>query len=748
MLILLAAAVAAVWFFAHQDGSAPPESPPADTAVADPAAGPASGSPSISADGPAADEGAAVSPDEPVAIDERPVAAADQPTEPPAAEAAPTEPPAAPAEPAAPADAEPVPQWRGTRVGQEQEATIGSLARDSGFKLMCRLTNVGAAVVVAKLTDHFVTVDDKKLYESNLDDPVAYEQARQADPAKYRGHYTLCEPVILNKRSVGALAIGEVYVEIVGQDGATGPSVKVDLSGRKWQLVEPGEGNDPNSATFFYTISHGLADDLEDILRIYKTYTVNLDDYTIEMSIRLENLSPYEVAVALDQIGPTGLPKEDIRGEGRRAAYGWFAAEDQTVEVKLDSRKDHLDHKDVKLDSRRVVNQSDKGYRPVLWTGTTNKYFASLMYLRPDESAEDYSEGSLAAGSWREEFYVQAAGRDDGRAFLTGVKIGAKGRVALPAGASKQVHLAVYAGPKDRSIFVDADNKLFKPLYGQLDYISTIEFGGCCGLCTMTWLAMKVIWLLGVIAGVAFNNYGVAIIVLVVVVRLCLHPLTKKSQVSMMKMQKLQPQIQKLREKYADDKDTLNKEMMRIYKEQGATPLLGCLPMLLQMPILIALFTGINASVALRHAAFLPVWITDLAAPDALFSWGKDIPWIGSDFNLLPILLCGVMFLQTKMNPQMAGQQAGGGQQAQQAKMMKIMMPAMMLVFFYKAPSGLTLYFMASMAAGVGDQWAVRRHIRAQEEIQAATETTIEAPGKAARGHRPKKPKDPYKTGF
>ena len=263
------------------------------------------------------------------------------------------------------------------------------------------------------------------------------------------------------------------------------------------------------------------------------------------------------------------------------------------------------------------------------------------------------------------------------------------------------------------------------------------------------WLSRKVIWLLSVIAGMTGDNYGVAIIVLVLLVRLCLHPLTKKSQVSMMKMQKLQPQIQKLRDKYGDDKETLNKEMMRIYKEQGAKPLLGCLPMLLQMPILIALFTGINASVQLRHAAFLPMWITDLAAPDRLFTWSRSLPLIGQSFNLLPVLLCVAMFFQTKMNPQMSGQQPASSEQAaQQQKMMKYMMPGMMLVFFYKAASGLTLYFMASTAAGVVDQWAVRRHIRQREEAQAATETTINMPGKAARGHRPKKPKDPFKTGM
>jgi len=258
------------------------------------------------------------------------------------------------------------------------------------------------------------------------------------------------------------------------------------------------------------------------------------------------------------------------------------------------------------------------------------------------------------------------------------------------------------------------------------------------------WLSRKVIWLMSVIAGATFNNYGVAIIVLVLLVRLCLHPLTKKSQVSMMKMQKLQPQIQKLRDKYADDKDALNKEMMRIYKEQGATPLLGCLPMLLQMPILVALYMGINASVQLRHAAFLPVWITDLAAPDSLFSWSKSLPLIGSSFNLLPVLLCVAMFFQTKLTPQMTQPTGASDQARQQQKMMRYMMPAMMLMFFYKAPSGLTLYIMASTAAGVLDQVMIRRHIRAKEAAEAAVETTVALPGKAARSSRPKKPKGPF----
>ncbi|MCD4699368.1 MAG: membrane protein insertase YidC [Phycisphaerae bacterium] len=191
--------------------------------------------------------------------------------------------------------------------------------------------------------------------------------------------------------------------------------------------------------------------------------------------------------------------------------------------------------------------------------------------------------------------------------------------------------------------------------------------------------------------------------------------------------------------------------MMKVYKEQGTTPLLGCLPMFLQMPILIALWTSINASVELRHAAFLPVWIIDLAAPDALIPFGGaafNIPLVGSmiglvtGFNLLPLLLCVVMYLQMKMNPQMSA--STSPQQQSSQTMMKYMMPGMMLVFFYNAPSGLNLYFMTSTFAGLLEQYVIRKHIREKEAAEAAAVTTVAMPGKRFRGQKPKKPKGPF----
>ena len=239
---------------------------------------------------------------------------------------------------------------------------------------------------------------------------------------------------------------------------------------------------------------------------------------------------------------------------------------------------------------------------------------------------------------------------------------------------------------------------------------------------------------------------------LVVLVRICLHPLTKKGQVQMVKMQKMGPAMQELKKKHANDKDKLNKEMMKFYKTQGATPLLGCLPMVLQMPIWIALYTSLNASVELRHAAFLPVWITDLAVPDKIitFSGSFTIPLIGGmmgpigSFNLLPLLLCVAMYLQTKLNPQMSG--AASPEQQSSQRMMKIMMPAMMLLFFYNMPSGLNLYIMASTSAGVIEQIVIRKHIRDREEREAAMETKVAMPGKYFRGKKPKKPKGPFQV--
>jgi YidC/Oxa1 family membrane protein insertase len=243
------------------------------------------------------------------------------------------------------------------------------------------------------------------------------------------------------------------------------------------------------------------------------------------------------------------------------------------------------------------------------------------------------------------------------------------------------------------------------------------------------------------------HNYGVVIIILVFLVRLVLHPITKKSQVSMSKMQKLGPKVEEIKKKYANNKTEMNKQMMALYRGQGASPIMGFLPMMLQMPIWIALWSAVYASIDLRGARFLPFWMTDLSMPDALVSFQTiTVPLLGwkiQSLNLLPLLMGVAFYLQQKLMPAQAGASANP-QAAQQQKMMMIMMPLLFPVMLYNGPSGVNLYIMASTFAGVIEQYVIRNHIRQKDEAESEglVATTSKTGGKVKK----KKPKPFFRT--
>lgn len=175
-------------------------------------------------------------------------------------------------------------------------------------------------------------------------------------------------------------------------------------------------------------------------------------------------------------------------------------------------------------------------------------------------------------------------------------------------------------------------------------------------------------------------NYGFVIIIFSILIKLILHPLTKKSYQSMSEMQFIQPKVNEIREKYKDDPQRMQREMMRLYKEHGINPLGGCLPMLLQMPLLFALFIVFRSTIQLRHQPFI-LWITDLSAPDKL-ALGVSLPLIGSSIHVLPVIMGITMIWQSKMSITDPKQ-----------KFMAYIMPAFMIFIFYNLPSGLNLYY-------------------------------------------------------
>ena len=202
-----------------------------------------------------------------------------------------------------------------------------------------------------------------------------------------------------------------------------------------------------------------------------------------------------------------------------------------------------------------------------------------------------------------------------------------------------------------------------------------------------------VVHVLNAIYGVV-GNYGVAIIIVTVLMRIIIFPLTLKQEKSMKKMRELQPELEKIKEKYKDNPQEYQQKTAELYRESGVNPLGGCLPLLIQMPVFVALYWAFSGNAIPADAKFL--WFT-LKQPDRLFMIGNFA------FNLLPILNVGVTYIQQKiMTSATSGQES-----SQQMQTMLYMMPLMMLFIFYKMPSGVTLYYLVSGALSLVQQYFI-----------------------------------------
>jgi YidC/Oxa1 family membrane protein insertase len=239
---------------------------------------------------------------------------------------------------------------------------------------------------------------------------------------------------------------------------------------------------------------------------------------------------------------------------------------------------------------------------------------------------------------------------------------------AVATGASATVTVPLYAGPEEQE-------KLAKIAPG-LDL--TIDYGW------LTVIAVPLFWFLAWLK-LWVGNWGVAIILLTVIIKLLFYPLSAASYRSMAKMRVLAPKLQKLKDQFGEDRQRLQQAMMALYKTEKINPLGGCMPIVVQIPVFIALYWVLLASVELRQAPFM-LWIDDLAAPD---------PWF-----ILPILMAVTMFVQTWLNPEPPD--------PVQARVMKIM-PIVFSVFFFFFPAGLVLYWLVNNVLSIAQQWQITR---------------------------------------
>jgi len=279
----------------------------------------------------------------------------------------------------------------------------------------------------------------------------------------------------------------------------------------------------------------------------------------------------------------------------------------------------------------------------------------------------------LPQGSATREFFTRALG---GGLYAVGVIVPVP---EIAAGATVQAGAPLYAGPQEQE-------KLAKLAPG-LELV--VDYGW------LTILAAPLFWLLSVIHKWV-GNWGVAIIILTVLIKLLFYPLSAASYRSMARMRVLAPKLQKLKETYGDDRQRMHQAMVELYKTEKINPLGGCLPILVQIPVFIALYWVLLASVELRHAPFM-LWITDLSAKDPYY--------------VLPVLMGLSMIVQTWMNPEPPD--------PVQAKVMKIM-PIVFSIFFFFFPAGLVLYWLVNNLLSIAQQWQITRATERAKPANAA----------------------------
>ena len=390
----------------------------------------------------------------------------------------------------------------------------------------------------------------------------------------------------------------------------------------------------------------GMTASLADGIKIGRTLTFHADSYLIGIEYKVENTTDEPT-----QISPALSLFNEPFGHASETSKYLFAGPASYVNGAL------VETKAKKLSDGPIVLQGK-----VSWTGYVDNYFMTSVIPVSSNARTVTVQGT--------EERVQTV-------ISEGLQI-------VPAHGDLSFDYKIYFGPKKLQILQAAGAELDKAVnYGWLDVI-----------------AKPMLWLLNFFHRYS-GNYGFAIILVTILIKLVFWPITQKGMKSMKNMQKLQPKIAKLREKYKDDPSKMNQEMMALYKTYKVNPVGGCLPMLIQIPFFFALYKVLMASIELRHAPFM-LWINDLSAPDRLWI-GWDIPYLHG-IPVLTLLMGASMYLQQKMTPTTAD--------PTQARIMQFL-PVIFTFMFINFASGLVLYWFVNNLLSILQQQLINRQSKA-----------------------------------
>ncbi len=406
-------------------------------------------------------------------------------------------------------------------------------------------------------------------------------------------------------------------------------------------------------------LTRGFKNEADQPFSVVQTWKIS-DKYTTDYSVEIKNLS--EKKLAIDGIHVSAgsiIPIMELSGD-------YFIMESLCINTCLDAT--------VASKSYSKTPFEEHQENAAKWISVSNKYFTCI--LKP-ETPFKKGDGSMLIQTIKT--FKDSKGQDKPYSSLE--TYGIIGKTEIEPGAKSVMNFKYFSGPKELALL-----KEFEP--------KTTEIMNLCYV-SDSWFFQWYIWFEPIAQGFLIaliwmktfcGNYGISIILLTFIVKMLFWPITDRANASMRKMQKIQPLVQEIRTKYKDDAQKMNTKIMQLYKEHKVNPLGGCLPIFLQLPIFIALYSALNGAIELRQSSFL--WAADLSRPDTI----AMIPGLDLAINPLVLLMTGTMVIQQYLTPT--------AMDPVQQKMMMIL-PLVMLVMLYSLPSGLTLYWSVSQIISI-----------------------------------------------
>lgn len=442
-----------------------------------------------------------------------------------------------------------------------------------------------------------------------------------------------------------------------------------------------------------------------ELVKRYRLYPVTEanDGYLLDLEVAVVNNNDKPVKVAVRQEGPAGLTLEGW-WYSVKISQAWFSAAGHRDIAFADAKGTHFlrSTRDIFSFAKKNAAQpttvllsegEPMDTRTLKYIGVDSQYFNASMMPHPNSPQ---SLGNLSFAGARFLGDTSKINRDQIQAANIGFWIDTT-EVNVEPGQSSTERYSIFLGPKDSKVL--ATHGLDR----------TIEYGW------FPWVAKPLGWILHFFHAIV-GNYGLAIILLTVCVRLSLFPLGRRAAITGQRMQELQPEIKKINEKY-QDMEKRARAMQELYAKHDFKPLAGCLPMFLQIPIFIGLYRCLSVDVSLRQEALIPglSWCANLAGPDQLYNWsgwmweylsGRGTGWLGPYLNILPLVTVGLFLVQQ----QFVMPKATDPQTQMTQSMMKYM-TIFMGVMFFKVPAGLCVYFITSSIWSLIERQIVKKTI-------------------------------------